>query len=159
MYFLTGLCDIAMSTMKMCLLVQKITFYRLIGDKSTVVDPLLVKLIFNCLFTTVIYFLVFCVVRGYSRCILCFNPDDTLSSFQVRLRVWRPWFGPEWGPLQSWAVVSHLPVLPKKPPPQTCSHFMLWSGCVLVTTSPSSSNLEYTLLVFIPTIRVSIIHT
>lgn len=95
-------------------------------------------------------FTVYCLLC-YQQ-IPCFNDGGMLSSLQVCLKVWHLWFMPERGALQNWAAVSLLH--PKKPPPQTSSLCMWWSGCASVSTFPSSSNLECMLLVFIQTTRV-----
>ena len=90
-------------------------------------------------------------------------PCDMLLLLQVCLKVRHHWSRPERGPLQSWAAISVL--RPKNSPPQTSFLCMWWNGCASVTTFPSSSNLEYTLLEFIQTTRVrdiqmcSIIHS
>lgn len=81
-------------------------------------------------------------------------PGDMLLSLQVCLKVRHRWFMPERGALQSWAAVSHPQ--PKTPPAQISSLCMWWSGCASVSTFPSSSNLECTLLVFIQTTRVRV---
>lgn len=41
-------------------------------------DPLLEKLICNCLFTLFLLFFWYFVVCSYSRCIMCFNPDTVV---------------------------------------------------------------------------------
>lgn len=86
---------------------------------------------------------------AYHHCIIA----TCVLSPQVRPRVWRRWYEPGLGGLQS--SVAVLPPLLQEPPPQTCSHCTWWSGFVWVTMFPSSSNSECTHHVCIPTTRVS----
>ena len=83
-------------------------------------------------------------------CYLCVT---CVLSHQVHPRVWRRWYEPGLGGLQS--SVAVLPPLLQEPPPQTCSHCTWWSGFAWVTMCPSSSNSECTHHACIPTTRVS----
>lgn len=81
-------------------------------------------------------------------------PGDMLLSLQVCLKVCHHWFVPESGVRQSWAAASLLH--PGKSPHRISFLCMWWSGCALVTTFPSSLNLECMRLVFTQTIRVRV---